>query len=779
MAASQSTNTTPQGFSVYQPMLGAPLQFFPALGTKELDDMLDAYIPGPALLKEKRATVSVDFLDYTQTTGQAFKFYAVPGLTATIAGSPSTVSPLQATASVSSRNTSPVASNWDWSSVTGRTPSRVSTHAHSSRKGSTANSSSRRHSPTDFSHLPGMKILTKNGMDVTNSASRGSKTKEQRDHAHLMRIIKACDACRKKKIRCDPSHKKRGASSQAHVQPGTKPSKKPRTLSHDKPSVAPPAPVAAESFPPPHTPSLDLDSSLEFPEFESFDMSTATHEPWEDFIHYPPAEFQPDYDFFFDPQGFLLPQDQQTSTPSSVSPFMSSSDDQFFSQTMSSTSSSDSPDLMDCGLLQTISSSSTSPEIPDIESYAMPPDLSLSTTPDTIGRDRHVLPQYPTPPPSSSSGPEGLESRVVRAPWSESSDPRVIEDHVQAQSGGSVDLADVDVNSQSTSPVSLGLDRYVDYQSLTAVNDPTSSDRRAEDNVFTSRATSLEPVLSENSVQPQLASSDPQGEDSRVVVVPCSESHALLTTGESVQSTPDGLECCAQPQSNSPAEPGVAESQALLYSSREPAPASVADEHVSQPEARLTDKFCEGHSVLAQATVSPSTLRVVDAMIRRPISGFRSAPLSSSLKETTRQDNDSAKSRAPGLEAESFEAYGVGSSAPVDFARLMTPRTQIPGLRMPTVPEVSGMGVLEILPRGVPMDREPLTGTDCLSLGHPGSSTSLTMAGVSMCAALQLFAKLKKEPKKESKAASGNSWMVGLMVLILLAAFASSLSPYC
>jgi hypothetical protein len=49
--------------------------------------------------------------------------------------------------------------------------------------------------------LPGFSIMTKDGIDVTNSAGRGTKTKEQREHAHLMRIMKACDACKKKKIR--------------------------------------------------------------------------------------------------------------------------------------------------------------------------------------------------------------------------------------------------------------------------------------------------------------------------------------------------------------------------------------------------------------------------------------------------------------------------------------------------------------------------------------------------------------------------------------------------
>jgi hypothetical protein len=54
---------------------------------------------------------------------------------------------------------------------------------------------------TTEARLPGFSIMTKDGIDVTNSAGRGTKTKEQREHAHLMRIMKACDACKKKKVR--------------------------------------------------------------------------------------------------------------------------------------------------------------------------------------------------------------------------------------------------------------------------------------------------------------------------------------------------------------------------------------------------------------------------------------------------------------------------------------------------------------------------------------------------------------------------------------------------
>jgi hypothetical protein len=54
--------------------------------------------------------------------------------------------------------------------------------------------------------LPGFSIMTKDGIDVTSSAGRGTKTKEQREHAHLMRIMKACDDCKRKKVRVSCSY---------------------------------------------------------------------------------------------------------------------------------------------------------------------------------------------------------------------------------------------------------------------------------------------------------------------------------------------------------------------------------------------------------------------------------------------------------------------------------------------------------------------------------------------------------------------------------------------
>ncbi|KAF5564232.1 hypothetical protein FPHYL_4810 [Fusarium phyllophilum] len=276
-----NTNTLPQGFSVFQPTLGAQLQFFPAIGTRELDEMINAYMPGPASNQEKRASIALDYFEYAHLTGQTFKFYPIYST----ADSPATASPLQDSGYGSSFNTSPATSNWDWSNVN---------TSSSSRRSSPKSTSSPQ--ATDFSNLPGMKIMTKDGRDVTNSASRGSKTKEQRDHAHLMRIIKACDSCKKKKIRCDPSHKKRGVSSTA-AQPA-KVTKKTKTVAPEPKAT----PVVVQ----------DAFTQLTFPEQDfsaELDSLAAPAEqgvePWEQFVQFPAED--DNYDFFNDPEGYFSP----------------------------------------------------------------------------------------------------------------------------------------------------------------------------------------------------------------------------------------------------------------------------------------------------------------------------------------------------------------------------------------------------------------------------------------------------------------------------------------
>ncbi|RSL50647.1 hypothetical protein CEP54_011805 [Fusarium duplospermum] len=304
-----NSNAVPQGFSVFQPTLGSQLQFFPAVGSRELDELVNAYIPGPASVQEKRASISLDFLEYAHLTGQTFKFYPVFSM-ATPAVSPATASPLQDSGYGSSFNASPVMSNWDWSQVNAAAaPSRRQSPKAASRP-----------QTTDFSHLPGMKIMTRDGRDVTNSASRGSKTKEQRDHAHLMRIIKACDSCRRKKIRCDPSHKKRGVT-QNQAQPASKVTKKTKTPARE----ARTSPVAAQP---------DFSASIGFPDVQALStpeldnllgIVPAENVAWEDFLEYPPVD---DYDFFNDPEGYFSPQSSSVSAYSTKPVTPTSTQDQ-------------------------------------------------------------------------------------------------------------------------------------------------------------------------------------------------------------------------------------------------------------------------------------------------------------------------------------------------------------------------------------------------------------------------------------------------------------------
>ncbi|KAI1370740.1 hypothetical protein F4677DRAFT_346223 [Hypoxylon crocopeplum] len=288
-----SSTTSLMGFSVHQPALGSPLQFFPAMGSKQLDDMIDTYVPGNASIAEKRATVSLEFFEYTMATGELFKFFMVYP-------------------SLGSTTTSPTGSMLDSGYVSNFT-SPVMSESQWTQAGHASSSSSKKTAPsTDFSHLPGMKIMTRDGRDVTNSASRGCKTKEQRDHAHLMRIIKACDACRRKKVRCDPSHKRStGSSAKA-----TKKAKKTAAIS------APPSVPSQSAL----EPSL-FDSPFDLMNASSFDsaMPESLIDPtmdWSQFVQYDedPAEAIPyDYDFFFDPAGHLSPVSSNSNSLSSSS----------------------------------------------------------------------------------------------------------------------------------------------------------------------------------------------------------------------------------------------------------------------------------------------------------------------------------------------------------------------------------------------------------------------------------------------------------------------------
>lgn len=296
MSASNSSNV-PQGFSIYQPTLGAQLQFFPAMGTQELDQLIHAFLPGTATVQEKRASVALDFFEHIQLTGESFKFYPVYFMTTPVE-SPVNASPVQESGYASCFNGSPVMSNWDWSEIS----SSTSQASNSRQRRQSSKVPVSRHQTADFSHLPGMKIMTKDGQDVTNSASRGSKTKEQRDHAHLMRIIKACDACRKKKIRCDPSHKKRSVA-QAQTVPAQKNAKKSKTKA---PSQQIATPIVVENDFSTSFASFDVSASFATAELNSASPAATTFQSWEDLIQYPADTIpEEDYDFFHDPQGLF------------------------------------------------------------------------------------------------------------------------------------------------------------------------------------------------------------------------------------------------------------------------------------------------------------------------------------------------------------------------------------------------------------------------------------------------------------------------------------------
>lgn len=296
---------TMNGFSIFQPTIGAPLQWLPAVGTPELDDMIRALIPGPASIQDKRAHVSMDFFESASQTGETFKFYSVP--TSIAATSPASSASLF-DSGYASFNASPIVpemGSWAPSPVA-LTPSFSADEVRPAPRKSTSAGS--RQPTADFSSHPGMRIMTRDGRDVTNSASRGCKTKEQRDHAHLMRIIKACDACKRKKIRCDPSHKKRTASqasaSSSHSEGKT--AKKAK-----KAAASPPAAQGNASdfafpifFETPETPSSSFQSSPEttdemFDQFVQFEQAPATFADFDfdsfisNYDSFSPSQFTP------------------------------------------------------------------------------------------------------------------------------------------------------------------------------------------------------------------------------------------------------------------------------------------------------------------------------------------------------------------------------------------------------------------------------------------------------------------------------------------------------
>ncbi|OBT65408.1 hypothetical protein VE03_06107 [Pseudogymnoascus sp. 23342-1-I1] len=186
-------HTPLQIFTITQLELGSPLMWEPAVGTADGDRLVDAYIPGPASLQQKRATIALDFFDTTAASTMPAPFcrtYLVATSAPEFAAGPS-YSP--AFAPITSYSPSTHAAS---------TPSSLS--SKSSKRSISSLASAASASPAK--RLPGFSIMTADGVDITNNQSRGPKTKAQREQAAKMRKLGACPACKRSKQKCEPSH---------------------------------------------------------------------------------------------------------------------------------------------------------------------------------------------------------------------------------------------------------------------------------------------------------------------------------------------------------------------------------------------------------------------------------------------------------------------------------------------------------------------------------------------------------------------------------------------
>ncbi|PVH86342.1 hypothetical protein DL98DRAFT_407966 [Cadophora sp. DSE1049] len=207
-----ATNRT--SFTITQPFLGAPLQFKPALGSKELEALVDAYVIGNGSKQEKLSVVTVEFFNHATVdlnTGALTKTYEVfpfgPMSDTFFQQSPvesqsSGFSPPIFTPSPGSSATFGDSGYGSFSVPSMTPPTRTLGSGRVTKKPAKKETKKPK---VDEARLPGFSIMTKDGIDVTTTAGRGTKTKEQREHAHLMRIMKACDACKRKKIRVSRS----------------------------------------------------------------------------------------------------------------------------------------------------------------------------------------------------------------------------------------------------------------------------------------------------------------------------------------------------------------------------------------------------------------------------------------------------------------------------------------------------------------------------------------------------------------------------------------------
>lgn len=165
--------------------------------------MVDAYIPGTASRSEKLSEVTIDFYNHATvdlSTGALVRSYHVFPV------SSFEQSPTESQSSGFSPAVYTPTSSTLGDSGYGSFSAPVRNASSSGRVSKSKKAKKETKKATAEPRLPGFSIMTRDGVDVTSTLGRGTKTKEQREHAHLMRIMKACDACKKKKIRVSVFH---------------------------------------------------------------------------------------------------------------------------------------------------------------------------------------------------------------------------------------------------------------------------------------------------------------------------------------------------------------------------------------------------------------------------------------------------------------------------------------------------------------------------------------------------------------------------------------------
>jgi hypothetical protein len=188
----QSHEEQGSSFTITQFALGSPLQFEPALGSQELDNLINNYVPGSAMPQQKRAQVVLEFLNSIDALSYSHPVsirYHVPQIL-----TPQTMPRHSSMPSLNAPSPKKSTPREETLNTSQSTPSLK----RSRDEVTPPNAASAK-------RLPGFSIMTRDGVDITDLASRGPKTKEQRDHAALMRRLKACAACKKSKQRVGSS----------------------------------------------------------------------------------------------------------------------------------------------------------------------------------------------------------------------------------------------------------------------------------------------------------------------------------------------------------------------------------------------------------------------------------------------------------------------------------------------------------------------------------------------------------------------------------------------